>query len=552
MNLLTDQWIPVRPLEGGGAEKISLQELLCGEEKWELCLPRDDMELAALQLAICITQTILTPRDAAELRTHIAKPLTADKYAEAIKPFIDWFQLDHPRIPFLQVKGVNAKIITPMDKLFAGLTGSENCCFVNAPDLASQLCGGCTAIALFNQASCSPSFGGGSEGGFKPGLRGSSPITTLLQGQYLRQTVWLNILHAGQLDQVIPWHNNAKYQKPTWVSPIKKGEKIYAEQIGFIRGLLWQPAHVELLLSIESSKCSCCGLSTNETYRGFLKEQFGFNVTGIWPHPHSPRITISKKGKIEERFASFKASVPSWTQLSRFVVRRTFSESSSTGHQQPAAVIIQARNQQMYGTKADHLHLLIGGYLTEKASIRERCHDVYILNHGWDRNLPVINQLIQLALNYRDALYKALYIFTHGIQGMAAGEKTLRGALRGKDKEKNKIKIYFRKADSPVPKDMKNRIYFLAENQFFRRSERIMENAIACIDYNDPECEMAAIRKQLRHISEIIFDELVNPYRHDPEMIRTTAFTRSMLRENLKDLEPRQVKGENNGNSETP
>ncbi|MBN2569845.1 MAG: type I-E CRISPR-associated protein Cse1/CasA, partial [Deltaproteobacteria bacterium] len=50
MNLLTEQWIPVRPLTGGGLEKISLRELLCGEKKWEICLPRDDMELAAMQL----------------------------------------------------------------------------------------------------------------------------------------------------------------------------------------------------------------------------------------------------------------------------------------------------------------------------------------------------------------------------------------------------------------------------------------------------------------------------------------------------------------------
>ncbi len=36
MNLLKDDWIPVRPLQSGSPEKISLQRLLCGEERWEV------------------------------------------------------------------------------------------------------------------------------------------------------------------------------------------------------------------------------------------------------------------------------------------------------------------------------------------------------------------------------------------------------------------------------------------------------------------------------------------------------------------------------------
>jgi CRISPR system Cascade subunit CasA len=553
MNLLTDQWIPVRPLEGSKAGKITLRNLLCGKEKWEVCLPRDDMELAAIQLLICITQTLITPKTARELRSYIAKPLSEVDYETAIHPYGDWFQLDHPKFPFMQVRGVIAKIITPMDKLLAGLTGAENCCFVNEPGLATRLCGGCTAIALFNQASCSPSFGGGNEGGFKPGLRGSSPITTLVQGQHLRQTVWLNVLYQGQLDQNISWHNSAKYQKPTWIDPIKRGANIHVQQIGIIRGLLWQPAHVELLLSKEDATCSCCGFSAHQVYRGFIKEQFGFNVIGKWPHPYSSRKMINNKGKIEERFASFKTSIPSWTQLGRFIVRRKLTVNMKEG-QQPAAVIHQVRNQQMYGNSADQLHLLIGGYRTDNAKVLERCHDVYTLNHGWERNAVLINQIVHSALAYRDALYTALYDFAHGMQVKSSGnrELKLKGALRGKDKEKDKIKTYFRRADASMPRDKKSRIYFLAEAQFFRRSESTLESMLARIDFANPEIVLTNMRRYLRRISENIFDETVNTYRHDPEVIRTIAFTRIMLRKKLNDLEPQQGKGGNNGATETP
>jgi len=214
MNLLIEEWIPVRPLPAGAMDKIGLKQLLCGDGKWEVCLPRDDMELAAIQLLISITQVLLTPKTPEELKTRIAKPLPESEYDAAIKPYAGWFQLDHPKYPFMQVRGVVAKIITPMDKLFAGITGSENCCFVNEPNVVSQICSGCAAIALFNQASCSPSFGGGSEGGFKNGLRGSAPITTLVQGNHLRQTVWLNVLNETNLLQIIPSRCPAQAASP--------------------------------------------------------------------------------------------------------------------------------------------------------------------------------------------------------------------------------------------------------------------------------------------------------------------------------------------------
>lgn len=264
MNLLTDQWIPIRPLTGGRAEKISLQDLLCEEKRWELCLPRDDMELAALQLLICTTQALFTPKDTEELKRHIAKPIASEIYNASAKKFSFWFQLDHPTTPFMQVRGVQAKEVTPMDKLLAGLTGATNSCFVNQAGLAGGLCGGCAAIALFNQASCAPSFGGG----FKAGLRGSSPITTLIQGDHLRRTVWLNILNGDELSRtLLSWHgDSATSQKPTWVEPIKGGETIPAQRIGLIRGLFWQPAHIELLPPVAAKLCSSCGCRTDSAY----------------------------------------------------------------------------------------------------------------------------------------------------------------------------------------------------------------------------------------------------------------------------------------------
>jgi CRISPR system Cascade subunit CasA len=503
MNLLKDKWIPVCPLPTGSPKKISLQRLLCGEEKWEVCLPRDDMELAAIQLLVCITQTLIIPKTEAELKQRIAKPLSETEYNAVIEQYNDWFQLDHPKYPFMQMKGVTANEHTPMDKLLAGLNSSTSSCFVNESGIGEILCGGCAAIALFNQASCAPSFGGG----FKASLRGSAPITTLIQGPHLRQTAWLNVLCEEHLLPLLPWFRETALQKPTWIDPIIVGDTIPAQRIGLARGLLWQPAHIELLPSKTGSACACCGFPTGQLYEGFKKAKFNYTVNGAWPHPHSPRIMSNKKGDIQEKFAAFTTAAPSWTQLSRFIVCRQMSDENTAG-QQPAAVVLQARYF------SSRLNILVGGYRNNQASILERRHEVFTLNHGWDSNTEVIHYLVQQAIGYRDALYKSLYVFMKGI-------KDIKGAG---------VKV--------------NQI---AEVQFYRRSEPAVQYALACIDFTDPSPALIKMQASLKREANNLFDESVRPYLQDPELIKTMTVARRTLNKHLRNLEPQQDKGGNDG-----
>ncbi|MSM41136.1 MAG: type I-E CRISPR-associated protein Cse1/CasA [Geobacter sp.] len=515
MNLLTDQWIPVRLLKGSGTvQKIALSELLCGGEEWELCLPRDDMELAAMQLLICMVQALLTPKDGKGLLSRIARPIAAEEYDAATRDVADWFVVDHPQQPFMQVRGVAAKDPTPMDKLLAGVTGATNSCFVNQAGLADGLCGGCVAIALFNQASCAPSFGGG----FKAGLRGSSPITTLGQGDHLRRTVWLNVLSDEELmlDQNFPWHRETASQKPTWIEPIKVGETIPAQWIGVIRGLLWQPAHIELLPPVPAEACSCCGCKTDIAYTGFNKAKFNYTVSGTWPHPHSPRIMTSKKGEIEQKFAAFTTTAPAWTQLSRFVLQQQIDK--DTEGQQPAAVILQSR--KILPPPMQTLHLLVGGYRNNQASVLERRHEVFTLNHGWDKHTKVINDLVTLGQGYRDALVKkALYVFINGVTDVKGARLKLAIAV---------------------------------DAQFYRRSEPTIEDTLARIDFADPAPELTRMRAAFKAIATELFEETTRPYLNDPQLIHTLAVAKRTLYKHLNNLEPQQNKGGDDGTAETP
>lgn len=519
MNLLKDKWIPVRPLPTGSPEKLSLRQLLCGEQKWEVCLPRDDMELAALQLLICIAQTLIIPKNATELKQRISKPLSEIEYNAAIEPYDDWFQLDHQKYPFMQVRG--AKSITQMDKLMTGLDSATNCCFVNEPGLAAQLCGGCTAIALFNLASCSPSFGGG----FKPGLRGpATPITTLVQGRHLRETVWVNVLHESEVHRLMPWYLEAKYQKPTWVETIKANEQIAAQQIGLMRGLLWQPAYVEVLPSTGAGLCSCCGYQSNKVHSAFNKDKFTYTIEGKWPHPHSPMILTQRDGELKEEHASFKTSAaPSWTQLSRFIVQQQINANNTEG-QQPAAVVLQVR--QLYGQLAQKLHLLVGGYLNRggQASVLGRRHDVFTPNNGWDRHTDVIKQLVSTGIGYKNALSKSLWVFVNGLK-------------EAKGNDGNKIKGLGEKL----------KLHEVATRQFFRTTEPEIQDTLARIDFSNPAPALDRMQASLKRTVKDLFDEAVHPYLQDPELIKTMAVARRSLNKHLRNLEPQQDKGGNDG-----
>lgn len=513
MNLLTDTWIPVRPLAGGTPGRIGLCDVLCGDEKWEVSLPRDDLELAAIQLLIAMVQVLFMPKDGKELKERISRPLPGTVYQQVVPRFDEWFRLDHPTYPFMQVRGVDADKVTPMDKLLAGVTGATNCCFLNQPGLAHRVCGSCAAIALFNQASCSPSFGGG----FKNGLRGASPITTLVQGDHLRRTVWLNVLSEDFVERALAWHPQTKDQFPTWIDPIRSGNGQAAEQIGLARGLLWQPAHVELLPPAPAQSCSCCGMSVASAYTAFRKAKFSFTIAGTWPHPHSPRYMRNKNGALQEKFAAFTTSAPAWTQLNRFVVQQETDGVKTEGHQ-PAAVVLQSR--ELLGSNSARLHLLVGGYRNSQSSVLERRHEVFTLNHGWDRHTLVIRHFVELGLGYRNALMAAVSLFVNGIK-----ESGKRAKVKGAG-----VKL--------VP---------AVEADFYRRSGPLVEDVLARLDFAEPAPHLRRLTVGLQELVFTLLEESVSGYLNDPELVRTAAVARKTLWKKVRNLEP-----QDGGKDETP
>ena len=502
MNLLEAPWIPVRADHGAGPFRLlTLEELLCSDGAWRVSLPRDDLELAGLQLLVCMVQVMFMPKDDAGLRRRCRTPLTSEELFDGFRPCADWFDLEHPTYPFMQTRGVNATEETPIQKLLIGLPEGNNHAFFNEAGEVRRLGGPVAAIALFNQASNSPSFGGGFQGNLRVGAM-KAPITTLVSGHNLRETVWRNVVTLPRLRDYIPdYEPNFVTDRPTWVDPIGSQQIVRATEIGLTRGLFWQPAKVELARAASDAACDVLGGRPGLTFTGFRKERFRFIVDGTWPHPHGPRLALRKGGAIEERFASFTTSAPAWTHLSEFVVPHPLMPEGNEGSV-PAAPVYQEAV-----VFDGPLHLVVGGYRTKGASVIGRRHDLFTLSEGWrEEGKDRVRQLVNIGLDMKAALRGKLF---YAMQG---------------DKKKGM-------------KGIRLSLHETAETMFYGRTESLFHETLRDgLSLKAWRLGKAAFIDSMTTTCRDIYEQLTDPYAHTPEFIPIIAWARRSLDIDIKKL----------------
>jgi len=457
MNLLIDEWIPTRDKSSSksvninrNVKQISLLELLSNDKDYELLTHRDDMELATIELLICLVQTIFTLPNRQSLIEKINKPLKEKEYLSQIKPYQQWFNLKDVEYPFLQSLDITTKDIVPIQKLFNGLPeGNNHTWRYDSGSRINQICGSCASIMLFNQASNSPSFGGG----FKNPLRGSmAPMTSLVEGNNLRETIWLNVLTREFLEANHPNYkdktpnnisNNIPNNIPNWVLKVKKSEKVLTSNIGLTRGLFWQPALVLLFWQATNSTnstnsaspakaCDSCGVLTDNLVVGFKREKFAYELVGDFIHPHSAYNTKDGKGKgdvsddsevddindldnevvnrensdkevekanIKSTFIKYLTVVdlPWWTQVTNLVLGK--------GSISPAQVIKQYK--EIFPER--ELKIILGGYNNNQAKITRRAYKRFSLPTSWLKKRKYLDLHLSITLEVSVILRKKAY-----------------------------------------------------------------------------------------------------------------------------------------------
>lgn len=496
MNLLTDDWIPVE----GKSEihRISLETLLTTETDWKLCCYRDDMELATIQMLVCIVQVCFMPKDRDALVMRLTKPLSSEEYKKGVEPYLEWFDLAHEKWPFMQSADVVAKDkeknFTSLQKLFVGLpektskSGSSNAFFNKINEVESAHFGD-VAVAIFQQATNGFSLGGKA---FSVGLKGGMPITTLILGKTLKESVWLNILTSEYMKNIVLSEQNI-VNEPTWVRPISNGE--LAVNISVIRGLFWQPAKIRLKI--------VDGIIT-----GFYTEPGLSCVSGFWVHPHTPidYLRLQKNKPSEKPYQSIKNNASLWSQmLSFFYTSESFSNSEGSSS---ALVVQQYRDFRL----ADELHLAVGGYVKggSAESLGARRHEVFALSKGWESRCSEMIFLVDIGMRFEKALYVAI----------------TRCCSIAFPSDKPDAK---RKGERP---NLKQRIFDGSKKAFLNNSESLFHDVLKKPEWSD----VALFVNRLGELTVDIFDEVTQSMIEDVKYYRGVLESRRLLNIKIKEI----------------
>jgi CRISPR system Cascade subunit CasA len=505
MNLLTDPWIPVR--EGAVFKQIRYKDVLCADNPdLQIALPRDDLELACIQMLAAMTQVIFMPHDRNELRERVKTPLTENEYDAGVKKYIDWFDLDHPQWPFMQINETGAKETTPIQKMFVGLPAGNNHAFFNNGYVKknksiysdiTQVCESCAAVAIFNLSSNSPNI----SGKHKAGIRGNNPVNSFIYNKNLRKIVWLNTLSKEWCNRFYSSENDF----PVWVQSIKKNSTIYQNDIGLFRGLFWVPLLIKLVVdeSNDVHTCDCCGNASKKMYREFyLGSEFMFSIHGLWKHPNVAFVLDPKRGKYT---LSFRNKAPAWVQLNEILFKNI--QKRSPGYI-PALVV-----QQYQEVFNNSMHILIGGYRSKSATdaaIRQRRHELYSFPSGWNTvHSDRLHEIVIVGIEFHSLLTSELFKLMKGIKSK---KKSIKGIG-----EKLKIDKY-------------------ASDLFYHATEPLIHSMLRETKLREFISSKNHYLEELAAICIEIFEQVTKPYVIKPELIGSVSLARVKLKRLLKKL----------------
>jgi len=296
MNLIFDPWIPVRRADGLPPTRIApwqLTEDMQDNPILAIASPRPDFDGALTQFLIGLLQTTCTPDAITWLMWRKAPP-GPEELKKRFESVAHAFALEGEKA-FMQD-------YTPsqLDKSFAissMLIGSppedsETDLFIKQ-DSVKNLCPNCVAAALFSIQTDSPEGGRG----YRTGLRGGGPLTTLVLGNSLWETCWLNVLEKSRYFDGSEMEKTAEHDRFPWFAPTRTSEEKPPAGVTSPANVhpdqqFWSmPRRIRLQAEkCETTACDICGEPVQRIYRVFLTRHHGVNYDGF-EHPLSPYYT---------------------------------------------------------------------------------------------------------------------------------------------------------------------------------------------------------------------------------------------------------------------
>jgi CRISPR system Cascade subunit CasA len=150
------------------------------------------------------------------------------------------------------------------------------------------LCRACSAMALFCLQTNAPAGGQGN----RTGLRGGGPLTTVVLGDSLWATTWLNVLERERfLGTTGNPTRTAVVDSFPWLGPTRTSEdgRGTTPEDGHPTQVFWaMPRRIRLMFSDGHAECELCGAADTRVVRWYQTKNLGVNYSGPWRHPLSP------------------------------------------------------------------------------------------------------------------------------------------------------------------------------------------------------------------------------------------------------------------------
>lgn len=436
-NLLTTPWLPVQR-RSGVKEWITPAQLTSSYDDdpiITLNAPRHDFNGALAQFLIGLMQTCSPARHEAQWLKLLQRPPSTLELEASTSPYILAFNLfgDGPR--FMQdLEGFESSpsaIMELMIEIPAGNTLAKNAdLFVKRTASDDGLCPAAAATALLTLQINSPSGGAG----YRTSIRGGGPLTTLILGQTLWQTIWLNTLPQDRFNSIhnIPNPPQDMAAIFPWMAPTRTSAAVNKGG----RGLDTGPEHVNPLqvfwamprrirLSAPEEQSGTCALygETTPLVRAFIQTNYGVNYTGPWRHPLSP-YSITKDGEYIARKGQPRClEYRHWPQLAARVQHEEQLIAS------PLNLLLELRDDYEDEVELfqDQLHLWTFGYDMDNAKVRNWYEGViptYVaLTGGAQLALGAqATKLIDTATLVQDALIQAVQRAMFGTCDLTTGK----------------------------------------------------------------------------------------------------------------------------------
>jgi CRISPR system Cascade subunit CasA len=310
MNLLEERWMPVR-LHDGEREWVAPHQL-SDPRIAAFDADRADFNGALAQFAIGLLQTTTPVDSSIEWRALFNNPPDGPTLQEWFLPCKAAFEFDGDGARFMQDFDLRPSDGEPL--AIGGLlieTPGENALKNNTDhfvkrSLNNRFCHGCAALALFSIQT-----NGASRGtGYRTGLRGGGPLTTLLLTEQRRGSahglwhdLWLNV---QERDVFLSSGGDPEKKSPRFTFPWL--DSMYALQSRIedaaVAPVQAHPAHVFWSMpqrirvdfeEVSAGTCDICNRESTALVHRFVTRNQGLNYKGPWSHPLSPYYE-SKEG----------------------------------------------------------------------------------------------------------------------------------------------------------------------------------------------------------------------------------------------------------------